>query len=91
MIMNYKRREGRLVWFARRRSPCRKMQDEHELIFNTHKQKLLLHKRKLENEISSVNAKSNKKSKFVELQREKETKFGMVFDEMVKIHILLLE
>jgi hypothetical protein len=50
-----------------------------------------MHKRKLENEISSVNAKSNKKSKFVGVQREKETKFGMVLDEMEKIHILLLE
>jgi hypothetical protein len=37
------------------------MQDENELIFNTHKQKLLLHKRKLENEVSSMNAKKHKK------------------------------
>ena len=37
------------------------MQDKNELIFNTHKQKLLLHERKLENEVNSMNAKKQKK------------------------------
>ncbi len=34
--------------FAKRRSRFKEMRDENELIFNTHKQKLLLHKRKLD-------------------------------------------
>ena len=41
----------------KKEKPLQEMQDEHELIFNTHKQKLLLHKQQLENEISSMNAK----------------------------------
>lgn len=85
-------RKGRKFGLVRKKEKSlQEMQDENELIFNTHKQKLLLHKRKLEKEVSSMNAKKHKKSNFVGVQTKKETNLGMVLDEMVKIHKLLLE
>jgi hypothetical protein len=85
-------RKGRKFDLVRKKEKLlQEMQDENELIFNTHKQKLLLHKRKLEKEISSMNAKKHKKSNFVGVQTKKETNLGMVLEEMVKIHKLLLE
>jgi hypothetical protein len=59
--MKYKK--GRKYGLVRKQEKLlQEMQDKNELIFNTHNQKLLLHKRKLENEVSSMNAKKHKKT-----------------------------
>jgi hypothetical protein len=75
----------------RKDKTLQEMEDEHELMFNKQKQKLLSHKRRLENEIGSVNAKKSKRGKVDVVQSEKETKLATVLDEIVKIHKLLLE